>query len=657
MLNSIFQFVSDFKPAGDQSAAIDQIVSNFQAGVPYQTLMGVTGSGKTFTMANVIQKVNKPTLILAHNKTLVTQLFQEFKSFFPHNAVEHFISYYDYYQPEAYLPKTDTFIEKDSSINDEIEKLRLRCTASLMSRKDVIVVASVSCIYGLGSPLEYQKMMLKLELGQEIAHRNLFQSLVSIYYSRNDMEMSRGCFRVRGDVVEIRPAYDDFIIRIDFFGDEIEKISRCDALTGHETTSLKEVLIYPARHFVTENNDAQRITKEIETELQLQKQWFIKRDKLVEAQRLTSRVKYDLEMIRETGYCNGIENYSRIISQLPVGHPPFTLLDFMGDDFNLMVDESHASLPQIRAMYGGDRSRKETLVNHGFRLPCALDNRPLNFSEFEKKIPKNILFVSATPGDYELQKGNIVQQVVRPTGLLDPIIEVRPIENQMDDLLNEIQQRVKKKQRILVITLTKKSAENLSDFFDSLEIKSLYIHSETGSLERTEILKSLRSGEIDVLVGINLLREGLDLPEVSLVAILDADKEGFLRNHRTLIQISGRAARHQEGFVIMYADRVTDSMQKTIEETKRRRHLQEVFNQKHGIVPTTIQKEIRDEVIIKNNLNQNQNSQSNSGKDEMDNPIKIITELEQQMLTFADNLEFEKASEIRDRIKQIKEKL
>jgi excinuclease ABC subunit B len=666
---SEFHLEAPFPPAGDQPKAIESIVDSFSKGQPFQTLLGVTGSGKTYTMANVIQKLGKPTLILSHNKTLVAQLYQEFKAFFPKNAVEYFVSYYDYYQPEAYIPTSDTYIEKDSSINDEIEKLRLRTTASLMTRKDVIVVASVSCIYGLGSPTEYQALMLSIEQGEEKDRDEILRQLVDIHYARNDIEFKRGTFRVRGDVVEVRPAYDDFAIRIELFGNEVEKMSRVDIVTGEELAVLPKVLIYPARHYVTQEETMGRVIKDIKLELKEQLQKLRKEDRLVEAQRLESRVQYDMEMLEETGFCTGIENYSRIIEDREIGTPPNTLIDFFGEDYLLIVDESHASIPQVGAMYGGDRSRKENLVKFGFRLPCALDNRPLNFQEFEERLPDNTLFVSATPGEYELKQseGLVVEQIVRPTGLLDPKIEIFPIKGQIDHLLEAIRQRVEKKERILVLTLTKKSAEDLADFLESANLKVLYMHSDTDTLKRTEILHQLREGQIDVLVGINLLREGLDLPEVSLVAILDADKEGFLRNRRTLIQIAGRAARNVNGQVYMYADRITDSMRATIDETQRRRQVQEAFNQEHDIEPQTVQRAIRDSVeLLPDSAEDIQKKEEYSLEEELLDVAepgsvyeraeeKDITVLEQAMLAAAENLEFEKAAALRDKIQKLKE--
>lgn len=652
MSSARFKLVAPFAPAGDQPRAIKDIVQNFKDNAQFQTLLGVTGSGKTFTMAHTIEQLGLPTLILTHNKTLVTQLFQEFKAFFPNNAVECFVSYYDYYQPEAYLPVSDTFIEKDSSINEEIEKLRLRATASLLSRPDVIVVASVSCIYGLGSPKEYQALMVNVCIGQTMDRDEFLRKLIDIRYTRNDMILERGCFRARGSVVEVRPAYDDSGYRLEWFGDEIESIIQFELITGKETQKLEKLLVYPARHYVTREENNDRILRDIKIELNERLKELNGQNKLVEAQRLASRVRFDMEMIAETGFCSGIENYSRLIENRPAGSPPSTLIDFFGNDFLLMIDESHASIPQVRGMFGGDRSRKETLVDYGFRLPSAIDNRPLNFDEFAARMPKT-LFVSATPAEYELQKsgGLIVEQVVRPTGLLDPPIEVRPTKGQLDDLLEEIHRRIDVGERALVLTLTKKSAEDLTEYFQGVGLKVLYIHADTATLERTEILQSLRDGAIDVLVGINLLREGLDLPEVSLVAILDADKEGFLRNTRTLIQIAGRAARHVSGRVIFYADRITDSMRATMNETERRRIKQKEYNDLHGITPTTIQKENRATVRVSG---EDSGTKTKSTRHHGIEEKKLsVTELEKAMMDAAEQLDFEQAAKIRDQIRAI----
>ncbi|HLP43316.1 MAG TPA: excinuclease ABC subunit UvrB, partial [Fibrobacteria bacterium] len=588
-----FRLESPFEPAGDQPAAIDQIVSAFRAGQRYQTLLGVTGSGKTFTMANVIRELDKPTLIISHNKTLAAQLYQEFKAFFPKNAVEYFVSYYDYYQPEAYLPTSDTYIEKDSNINAEIEKLRLRATAALTSRKDVIVVSSVSCIYGLGSPAEFKKMMLTVRKGEPLERGDLLRKFVEIYYSRNDYDFRRGTFRVRGDVVEIHLAYDDYAYRFEFFGDEVERISRVNLLTGEEEATFDEVLVYPARHYVTSEQGMDRILRDMRQELDDQLRRFTAENKLLEAQRLSQRTMYDMEMLKEVGHCSGIENYSRIIENRAVGTPPSTLMDYFGDDYLLILDESHVTVPQVSAMYNGDRSRKENLVNYGFRLPCALDNRPLKFHEFEGRMPQT-LFVSATPADYELKKceGVVVEQVIRPTGLLDPELEVRPTKGQIDDVLNEVAARIKREERVLITTLTKRSAEDLTEYLQHAGLKVKYMHSDTDTLARSEIVKELREGSIDVLVGINLLREGLDLPEVSLVVILDADKEGFLRSNRSLIQTIGRAARNVHGKVLLYADQMTASMRYAIDETNKRRAKQEEFNRRTGLTPRSVKREI-----------------------------------------------------------------
>ncbi len=659
MAGSIFQLKSPYEAAGDQPQAIENLVEGYERGERHQTLMGVTGSGKTFTMANVIARLNKPTLIISHNKTLVAQLYQEFKSFFPDNAVEYFVSYYDYYQPEAYMPTTDVYIEKDSSINEEIEKLRLRTTASLMSRKDVIVLSSVSCIYGLGSPEEYRQMMVKLEVGEERERDSILRELVDVHYSRNDYEFARATFRVRGDVIEVRPAYDDFAIRIEMFGDSIEKISRVDLMTGRKLAVLDQVYIYPARHYVTQEESMERVIKDIRQELNGRLKELNGQNKLVEAQRLASRTHYDMEMLAETGFCSGIENYSRIIENREPGTPPYTLMDFFGKDYLLIIDESHVTMPQVGAMYGGDRSRKTNLVDFGFRLPCALDNRPLKFEEFEARLPNNVMYVSATPAQYEMEKceGTIVEQIVRPTGLLDPMIQVRPIEGQMDDILEEVQARVALKERVFILTLTKKSAEDLSDYLENMGLKALYMHSDTETLKRTEILQQLRRGDIDILVGINLLREGLDVPEVSLVVILDADKEGFLRNRRTMIQIIGRAARHVHGTVLMYADRMTQSMKEAIEETNRRRKIQQSFNEEHGITPTSVVKELRGNIqLIEDTGDLESNPDVNEEdlyslelEDETD-----VEELEKQMREAAEDLDFERAASLRDKIKSLR---
>ena len=590
-----FELVSKYSPQGDQPEAIRQLVEGINSGKRLQTLLGATGTGKTFTISNVIKEVNKPTLVIAHNKTLAGQLYSEFKEFFPNNAVEYFVSYYDYFQPEAYVPSTDTFIEKDASINDEIDKLRHSATSSLFERQDVIIIASVSCIYGLGSPEEYREMVLSLRTGMEIERNQLLRRLVDIQYERNDIDFQRGTFRVRGDVVEIFPASrDEHCIRVELFGDEIDRIREVNALTGEIMAEREHVAIFPASHFVTREEKLLVAIQNIEKELEERLIELRDNDKLLEAQRLEQRTRYDLEMMREMGFCSGIENYSRHLTLRPAGSTPYTLLDYFPKDFLLVIDESHVTLPQVRGMFNGDQARKQVLVDHGFRLPSALDNRPLTFPEFEQHIHQAV-FVSATPGPYELEHTpEMVEQIIRPTGLLDPIISVRPIEGQIDDLIAEIHDRIEKQERVLVTTLTKKMSEDLTDYLKELGIKVQYLHSEVKTLERIEIIRDLRLGIYDVLIGINLLREGLDLPEVSLIAILDADKEGFLRSERSLIQTSGRAARNANGQVIMYADKITKSMDIAINETKRRRTIQEEYNQKHGITPMTIQKEIRD---------------------------------------------------------------
>jgi excinuclease ABC subunit B len=662
---SIFKLESPFQPAGDQPAAIEQLVGAFRAGEKFQTLMGVTGSGKTFTMANLIKELSKPTLIISHNKTLAAQLYQEFRAFFPKNAVEYFVSYYDYYQPEAYVPSSDTYIEKDSSQNDEIDKLRLRATASLVSRKDVIVVSSVSCIYGLGTPTEFRKMMVGIKVGDSIERNDLLRKFIDIYYSRNDFDFRRGTFRVRGDVVEIHPAYDDFAYRFEFFGDEVEKIRRINLLTGEEEAQLEQVLIYPARHYVTSEQGMDRVLKDMRLELDASLKQFTAENKLLEAQRLSQRTMYDMEMLKEVGHCPGVENYSRIIENRAIGSPPSTLMDFFGDDYLLILDESHVTIPQIGAMYNGDRSRKENLVNYGFRLPCALDNRPLKFSEFEAKIPET-LFVSATPADYELRKsgGVVVEQIIRPTGLLDPEVEVRRTKGQIDDILNEIALRIPKNERILITTLTKRSAEDLTEYLQQAGLKVSYMHSDTTTLARSEIIKNLREGTIDILVGINLLREGLDLPEVSLVVILDADKEGFLRSNRSLIQTIGRAARHLNGRVILYADQMTDSMRYAIDETDKRRAKQEESNRRTGMVPRGVQREIHKHLQLVPDVDYSIDLKAlmvaeedaaylAEGGEAAKGSNPGVEALRKQMREAAANLEFEKAAHFRDRIRKL----
>jgi len=651
-----FHLEAPYEPAGDQPAAIRKLCEEFEAGTACQTLLGVTGSGKTYTVANVIQALGRKTLVISHNKTLAAQLYQEFKAFFPRNAVEYFVSYYDYYQPEAYVPTSDTYIEKDSSRNEEIDKLRLRATASLMSRDDVIVVSSVSCIYGLGAPEEYRKMMVEVRLGQRIERNELLRKFIDIYYGRNDLEFKRATFRIRGDVIEIRPAYDDFGIRIEFFGDEIERISRIHLLTGVEEEKLEKALIYPARHYVTSEEGMERTLKDIRHELDEQVKAFTAQGKLLEAQRINQRTMYDLEMLKEVGYCSGVENYSRIIENRAPGTPPPTLMDFFGDDWLLVVDESHVSIPQIGAMYNGDRSRKLNLVDFGFRLPCALDNRPLKFSEFEMRMPRT-LFVSATPADYELAKsgGVIVEQIIRPTGLLDPQVEVRPIKGQIDDILKEIRLRIAKNERTLLTTLTKRSAEDLTEFLQKAGLKVSYMHSDTDTLERAQIVKDLREGVIDVLVGINLLREGLDLPEVSLVVILDADKEGFLRSNRSLIQTIGRAARHLHGQVLLYADNITDSMRYAMTETEKRRLKQDAFNQAHGISPRSIQRAIHQSLQLAPEALEDYKSLRVAEQDLAYGREDLPT-LRKEMQNAAKELDFERAALLRDRINQLEGK-
>jgi excinuclease ABC subunit B len=655
---SRFELISKFEPSGDQPQAIAALSEGLQNGTPAQTLLGVTGSGKTFTMAHCIQNYDAPTLILSHNKTLAAQLYGEFKALFPNNAVEYFISYYDYYQPEAYIPSTDTFIEKDTSVNEEIDRLRLRATSALMTRADVIIVASVSCIYGLGSPEDYAKMMVHIRKGESYDRRDMFQRLVDIHYQRNNLSFERGTFRVRGDVVEIFPAYEETGIRVELFGDEVEKISEINPLTGDVLSEEGEVFIYPAKHFVTTEDRMKRAIKTIRSELGEQLADMRINHKLLEAQRLEMRTNYDLEMMQEIGFCSGIENYSRHLSDRAPGDPPNTLLDFFPERWLLMVDESHVSVPQVRAMYNGDRSRKLTLVEHGFRLPSALDNRPLKFEEFVERVPQTI-YVSATPSDYELERsgGVIVEQVIRPTGLLDPVIEVRPVTGQIDDLLDEIRLCAERSERALVLTLTKRMAEDLTEYFSGMKIRVRYLHSEVDTLERVAIIRDLRLAEFDVLVGVNLLREGLDLPEVSIVAILDADKEGFLRSHRSLMQIAGRASRNEGGKVIFYANNMTNSMQGVIDETARRREKQHVYNQEQGIVPKTIYK-TREEtlqstsVIDGRKVRQVAEKQTASYAAQMDTADRLEY-LKNEMVTAAKRLEFERAAELRDEITRL----
>ncbi len=644
-----FKLCSSYEPTGDQPKAIESLVKGVESGMRAQTLLGVTGSGKTFTMANAIARLNRPTLVLAHNKTLAAQLCSEFREFFPENSVEYFVSYYDYYQPEAYIPQTDTFIEKDASINDEIDKLRHSATAALFERRDVIIVASVSCIYGLGDPDDYKNLTLSLRVGTERDRDEILRKLVEIQYERNDIAFSRNKFRVRGDVVEIFPSGSgDSALRIEFFGDEIERICEINTVTGEVTGTRDHVIIFPASHYVTTKEKMEIALNAIEEEMEERIEYFKERNMLIEAQRIEQRTMYDLEMLREIGFCQGIENYSRHISGREPGSPPYTLLDYFPDDYIMFIDESHVTIPQVRAMYNGDRARKDSLVGYGFRLPCAYDNRPLNFSEFEKKI-NQVIFTSATPGDYEAEHSkNVAEQVIRPTGLLDPQIFVRPVNGQIDDLIDEINKRVEKQERVLVTTLTKKMAEDLTAYLSGAGIRVRYMHSDIKTIERTEIIRDLRLGEFDCLVGINLLREGLDIPEVSLVAILDADKEGFLRSERSLIQTIGRAARNSEGIVIMYADIVTDSMRRAMDETARRRKLQDEYNKAHGIVPKTINKAVRDIIEATHSV------------DETEAPVEsaeaLIARLAAEMSIAAENLEFEKAAMLRDRIRQLQRK-
>ena len=654
-----FELVSEYKPTGDQPHAIAELVKGFQEGNQFQTLLGVTGSGKTFTMANVIQALNKPTLIIAHNKTLAGQLYGEFKEFFPNNAVEYFVSYYDYYQPEAYVPSSDTYIAKDSSINDEIDKLRLSATASLAERKDVIVVASVSCIYGLGSPDEYKDMIVSLRPGMVKDRDAVLRELIDIQYDRNDMDLSRGCFRVRGDSVEIYPAQGgDYLIRVEFFGDEIDRIAQVDPLSGKLHATLEHIAIFPASHYVVSQGKINIACDNIEQELEERIRYFKGEDKLLEAQRISERTNFDIEMLRETGFCSGIENYSRHLNGTQPGEPPMTLLDFFGDDFLIMIDESHITIPQIRGMFAGDRSRKMTLVDYGFRLPSALDNRPLNFEEFESHIDQ-LLFVSATPSAYEEAHELLrTEQIIRPTGLLDPEVIVRPVEGQIDDLIGEIRKETDKHNKVLVTTLTKRMAEDLTDYMREVGIRVKYLHSDIDTLERAEIIRDMRLDVFDVLVGINLLREGLDIPEISLVAILDADKEGFLRSETSLIQTIGRAARNAEGHVIMYADNMKDSMNAAISETNRRREIQQKYNEEHGITPQTIKKSVRDlisisKVIAKEEVRFEKDPESMDEK-ELE---KLIGDIQKKMKQAAADLNFEAAAELRDKMVELKKTL
>ncbi len=655
----IFKLHSEYQPTGDQPQAIEALVKGFKEGNQFQTLLGVTGSGKTFTMANVIAQLNKPTLVIAHNKTLAAQLYGEFKEYFPSNAVEYFVSYYDYYQPEAYVPSTDTYIEKDSAINDEIDKLRHSATAALSERKDVIIVSSVSCIYGLGSPIDYQEMVISLRPGMEKDRDEVIHKLIDIQYDRNDMDFHRGTFRVRGDVVEIFPAYSGTeAYRVEFFGDEVERITQIDALTGEAKAQLGHIAIFPASHYVVSKERLEEAAKGILEEMKERVAYFKSEDKLLEAQRIAERTNFDVEMMRETGVCSGIENYSRHLTGGKPGEPPYTLIDYFPDDFLIIIDESHITLPQVRGMYAGDRSRKTTLVDYGFRLPSALDNRPLNFSEFESKIDQ-MMFVSATPSEYEAGHELLrTEQIIRPTGLLDPEIFVRPVEGQIDDLVGEVNREVEKKNKVLVTTLTKRMAEDLTDYMREVGIRVKYLHSDIDTLERAEIIRDMRLDVFDVLVGINLLREGLDIPEISLVAILDADKEGFLRSETSLIQTVGRAARNAEGHVIMYADTVTDSMRRAIDETERRRKIQQEYNKEHGITPTTIKKAVRDLIAISKaaeaDPKENEKDLESMDAGELN---KLMKELQKKMHKAAAELNFEEAAVLRDRMLEVKKML
>ena len=654
-----FELVSEYAPTGDQPQAIEQLVKGFKEGNQCETLLGVTGSGKTFTMANVIQQLNKPTLIIAHNKTLAAQLYGEFKEFFPNNAVEYFVSYYDYYQPEAYVPSSDTYIAKDSAVNDEIDKLRLSATSSLSERKDVIIVSSVSCIYGIGSPEDYQEMIISLRPGMEKDRDQVIRELIDIQYDRNEMDFRRGTFRVRGDVVEIFPAdYSETAVRVEFFGDEIDRITEVDVLTGEIKRALNHIAIFPASHYVVPMDKILKAADAIEEELKERVEYFKSEDKLLEAQRIAERTNFDIEMLKETGFCSGVENYSRHLAGLAPGQPPYTLIDYFGDDFLIIIDESHKTVPQIRGMFAGDQSRKQTLVDYGFRLPSAKDNRPLNFEEFESKIDQ-ILFVSATPGEYEEQHELLrAEQIIRPTGLLDPMVEVRPVEGQIDDLVGEVNKEVEKGNKVLITTLTKRMAEDLTDYMKDLGIRVKYLHSDIDTLERTQIIRDMRLNVFDVLVGINLLREGLDIPEITLVAILDADKEGFLRSETSLIQTIGRAARNAEGRVIMYADVMTDSMKLAIDETLRRRSLQQKYNEEHGITPTTIKKAVRDLISISKTLSHTKHKlmkdPESMSRKELEN---LIGEVQKQMRAAAADLNFEMAAELRDKMIELKKNL
>ena len=654
-----FELHSEYKPTGDQPQAIEKLVKGFKEGNQFETLLGVTGSGKTFTMANVIQALNKPTLILAHNKTLAAQLYGEFKEFFPENAVEYFVSYYDYYQPEAYVPSSDTYIAKDSAINDEIDKLRLSATAAMSERKDVIIISSVSCIYGLGSPQEFQDMMISLRPGMTKDRDEVIRELIDIQYTRNEMDVHRSTFRVRGDTLEIFPANSsDTAVRVEFFGDEIDRISEIDVLTGEIKCQLAHIGIFPASHYVVPAEQIQKAAIAIEEELKERVDYFKSEDKLLEAQRISERTNFDIEMMKETGFCSGIENYSRHLSGLEPGQPPYTLLDYFGDDFLLIIDESHKTVPQVGAMYAGDQNRKQTLVDYGFRLPSAKDNRPLSFEEFENKLDQ-VLFVSATPGDYEYDHELLrAEQIIRPTGLLDPEVEVRPVEGQIDDLISEITKETSRKNKVLITTLTKRMAEDLTQYMKDVGIRVRYLHSDIDTLERAEIIRDMRLDVFDVLVGINLLREGLDIPEITLVAILDADKEGFLRSETSLIQTIGRAARNSEGHVVMYADVMTDSMRNAIEETNRRREIQEAYNKEHGITPTTIKKAVRDLIAVSKAVAETEvklkKDPESMSKKELKN---LISQLEKQMRQAAADLNFEQAAELRDKMIELKKNL
>ena len=652
-----FKIHSKFKPTGDQPEAIKTISDAIKRNEKFSTLLGVTGSGKTFTMANIIENVNKPTLILAHNKTLAAQLYGEFKEFFPENAVEYFVSYYDYYQPEAYVASSDTYIEKDASINDEIDKLRHSATAALLERRDVIIISSVSCIYGLGDPKDYKEMMLSLRPGDEKDRDDVIKRLIEIQYERNDINFTRGTFRVRGDVLEIFPAGDDEkAIRVEFFGDEIDRITEIDYLTGKIVGTRSHVAIFPASHYVTTPERIEEAIKRIEAELEERIQYFKERDMLLEAQRIEQRTNYDIEMLKEIGFCQGIENYSRHLTGRAEGEKPYTLMDFFPDDFLMIVDESHVTIPQVRGMYAGDRSRKGSLIDNGFRLPSAYDNRPLNFEEFEENI-NQIVFTTATPGPYEIQHSTtFAEQIIRPTGLLDPEIDVRPIENQIDNLVHEIHSVIEKGERVLVTTLTKKMSEDLTDYLKEIGIKVKYLHSDIATLERTEIIRDLRMGKFDVLIGINLLREGLDIPEVSLIAILDADKEGFLRSETSLIQTIGRAARNEHGRVIMYADKITDSMRNAIDETKRRREIQDAYNKEYGIIPKTVKKDIR-AAIEATQAAEEEVVYGIKETDDIDELKANVAKLTEEMMEAAKNLQFERAAELRDKLKELEEKI